>query len=205
VSPAPAVGSANRDAHSVGTNGTTTVLSCGIIGVGIAGLAAAIALRRAGHNVEIFEKSTFKNEIGAAVTLTPNAMRVLHRWGFDAVRAGTTEKEQYRRLDAETLQVLAHYDFSNVREKFGTPGREHAFAAFHRVDLHEGLRAMVRELGVEVQLGREAVRVDCGEGVVRFRDGGEAKKDLLVVADGIKVSDSPSSHCDTQVETPLHQ
>jgi salicylate hydroxylase len=65
----------------------TKTLRCGIVGAGIAGLAAAIALRRAGHNVEVFERSTFKNEIGAAITLTPNANLILDHWGFDAVKA----------------------------------------------------------------------------------------------------------------------
>jgi thioredoxin reductase len=49
------------------------VLQCGVVGAGIAGLAAAIALSNAGHEVEIFERSQFKHEIGAAVTMTPNA------------------------------------------------------------------------------------------------------------------------------------
>lgn len=43
------------------------VLDCAVVGAGIAGLSSAIALRRAGHNVEIFEKSEFKNEVGTCV------------------------------------------------------------------------------------------------------------------------------------------
>lgn len=47
-------------------------LDIGIIGAGIAGLAACAALRKEGHNVELFEKSQFKTETGAAMTITPN-------------------------------------------------------------------------------------------------------------------------------------
>lgn len=53
------------------------MLDCGIIGSGIAGLATGIALRRAGHDVTIYERSQSKHEIGAAITLTPNANCVL--------------------------------------------------------------------------------------------------------------------------------
>lgn len=48
-------------------------LHCGVVGAGIAGLTAAIALSNAGHEVEIFERSQFKHEIGASITMTPNA------------------------------------------------------------------------------------------------------------------------------------
>lgn len=164
-------------------NGTRKVLNCGIIGAGISGLAAAIALRRAGHQVEIFEKSTFKNEIGAAITLTSNAMLVLDKWGFDQHKAGATEKQQLRQLDMETLKLKAHVDFAGVRERF----RGHGFAAFHRVDLHEEMRRMASELGVEVTLGKQAVSVDCEAGVIAFKDGVEVKEDLVITADGIKV------------------
>ncbi|KAK5129000.1 hypothetical protein LTR85_000333 [Meristemomyces frigidus] len=162
--------------------GTPHVLKCGIIGAGIAGLAAAIALRRAGHEVEVFEKSTFKNEIGAAITLTPNSLLVLDRWGFDESKAGSTEKQQSRILDPETMELKVHIDLTGVRERFGG----HGFAAFHRVDLHEEMRRMARELGVEASLSKQAVAVDCEAGVIGFRDGGRVKKDLVIVADGIK-------------------
>jgi salicylate hydroxylase len=71
-------------------------MDVGIVGAGIAGLAAAIALRRAGHRVEVFEKSEFKNEIGAAIMLTPNGNRILRRWGFNFDKAGAVDTLQFR-------------------------------------------------------------------------------------------------------------
>src|SRR5271154_3472709 len=105
----------------------TKTLRCGIVGAGIGGLGAAIALRRAGHDVEIFECSTFKNEIGAAITLTPNANLVLERWGFDAGKAGETDKRQYRRLRWDNLEIDNHDCFDGVQAKYG-----YMFNAFHR-------------------------------------------------------------------------
>lgn len=71
-------------------------LKVGIIGAGIAGLSAAIGLRRASHDVEIFEQSEFKNEVGAAITITPNGTLVLKHWGFDFERARAVESKQVR-------------------------------------------------------------------------------------------------------------
>jgi len=69
-------------------------LKAGVIGAGIAGLSSAIALQRAGHNVEVFEQSQFKSEVGAAVTLTPNGALVLKEWGFDFDKARAVEAKQ---------------------------------------------------------------------------------------------------------------
>ena len=65
-----------------------------IIGGGIGGLTAAIALSRAGVEVRVYEAAAELREIGAGVALHPNAMRVLRAIGVeDAVRkvAGRSE------------------------------------------------------------------------------------------------------------------
>jgi salicylate hydroxylase len=78
----------------------------GIIGAGIAGLGAAIGLRRAGHDVEVFEQSQFKNEVGAAITITPNGTRVLDYWGFDHGKAGGVSSEQASQFNCPECFVL---------------------------------------------------------------------------------------------------
>ncbi|KAK6413631.1 hypothetical protein LTR81_012424 [Elasticomyces elasticus] len=156
-------------------------LQCAVVGAGIAGLGAAIALRRAGHDVEIFEKSTLKREIGAAITLTPNGNLVLDRWGFDAKRARQTMKEQYRVLNHQTLEVVERDSFENVAKEYG-----HSFDAYHRVDMHEEIRRLAEQAGAVLRLGSQAVDVDCEKGVITFDDGSVVTKDLVVIADGIK-------------------
>ena len=162
----------------------TKTLRCGIVGAGIGGLGAAIALQRAGHDVEIFERSAFKNEIGAAITLTPNANLILERWGFDAGKAGETDKCQYRCLRWDTLEVDHHDCFDGVRAKYG-----YMFNAFHRVDLHSGLRELAEcHYSVPIRLGCEVYHVDCEAGIISLTDGTHVQKDLIVVANGDKVS-----------------
>lgn len=158
-------------------------LNTAIVGAGIAGLCAGIALKRSDTTriVTIYEKSTFKNEIGAAITLTPNANRILDRWGFDAKAHGETDKEQVRHVDAQTLEIIHQCGFASVEPEFG-----HRYNAYHRVDLHRGLKTMADDLGVKIQLGREVVDLDCAEGVLTFKDGTTSKHDLVVVADGIR-------------------
>ncbi|KAJ5190123.1 FAD/NAD(P)-binding domain-containing protein [Penicillium cinerascens] len=52
-----------------------------VVGAGLAGLGAAIALNRAGHNIQVLEQSSFRNEVGAAIHVAPNATRILKEWG----------------------------------------------------------------------------------------------------------------------------
>ena len=159
-------------------------LQCAVVGAGIAGLGAAIALRRAGHDVEIFERSTFSHEVGAAITMTPNANLILDHWGFDAVKAAETAKCQFRRIKWDTLDLEYRDSFSGVHGRYG-----HMFNAFHRVDLHNGLRELAGEqMSVEIKLASRISRVNCDLGTLTLADGMTLQKDLIVLADGVKVS-----------------
>ena len=59
-----------------------------IVGAGIGGLTAALALRQAGFDVHVYEQAGVLREVGAGVAIGPNAVRVLHRLGLaEALRA----------------------------------------------------------------------------------------------------------------------
>ena len=70
-----------------------------IIGGGIGGLTAALALRQFGFEPEIFEQAPELLEVGAAILMWPNAMRVLHRLGVATAvpqPVSITEKQRAR-------------------------------------------------------------------------------------------------------------
>ncbi|KAJ4298281.1 hypothetical protein N0V90_006181 [Kalmusia sp. IMI 367209] len=160
-------------------NGSQKGMQVGIVGAGIAGLGAAIALCRAGHDVEIFEKSSFKREIGAAILMTPNGNRILRRWGFDFDKAQPVDFKQFRMVNGETLKVIGQDTFEGVEERFGE-----RMCAYHRVDLHSRLRDLVEKEGAQIRLGAEVVDVEPDEGVIELHGGGKVKKDFWVLADG---------------------
>ncbi|KAF7516112.1 hypothetical protein PCG10_002450 [Penicillium crustosum] len=67
-----------------------------IIGAGIAGLSAAIALGKQGHRVVILEKSAFLRETGAAMHLPPNCTALLRWMGIDPTEFGGTLLREVR-------------------------------------------------------------------------------------------------------------
>lgn len=164
---------------STKTPGTT--LQVGIIGAGIAGLSAAIAISQAGHQVTIYERSKFSNEVGAAIVLAPNATRILRRWGFDFDAAGAVPNNRMRRMTADTLTLDADDDHEDVEARYGSP-----WLLLHRVDLHQGLRKLLRTTAADmkVELASEVTFIDCAAGTLTLAGDKVIKKDLIVVADG---------------------
>ena len=109
-----------------------------VTGAGITGLTAAISLRRAGHKVEIYERSSLNNEVGAAIHVPPNATRFLTAWGLDphAARFVTAKRlsfHDYSSLEATTLIYTA-----GNAARVGGAELYHA----HREDLHGALKKL---------------------------------------------------------------
>ena len=147
-----------------------------IVGGGIGGLCAALALRREGFEPEVFEQAPALLEVGAAIAVWPNAMRVLRRLGLgDAVRAkgGLLEKARWMESNGGLLK------------QFALPVGDATGVALHRADLQG---ALLRALPPEsVHLGKTFESFEhAGEEVrVKFEGGETVACDVLVCADGL--------------------
>jgi salicylate hydroxylase len=109
-----------------------------IVGAGIAGLSAAISLRRAGHRVHVYEKSSMNNEVGAAINVPPNAARFLTAWGLDPVQWRWVMSRRVHMVDPFTLEpTVAMSDEKTASAVGGAP-----LWLSHRVDLHNALKWM---------------------------------------------------------------
>jgi 2-polyprenyl-6-methoxyphenol hydroxylase-like FAD-dependent oxidoreductase len=144
-----------------------------VVGGGIAGLSAAIGVRRSGHEVIVLERAPRIDPIGAGLTLFANAMSALDRLGMrDAVAAQGAPAKRSAILTWEGRE-LAQVPRDLLE---GT-------IAIHRADLQRELAAAAGE----VRLGAEITAVEQhDDGVVaRGADGSEERGDLLVGADGL--------------------
>ena len=157
-----------------------------VVGAGIAGLCAAVALRQAGHSVTIFEKSQFATEVGAALLISPNGTRVLSRLGFSFEKARGCPVTAWDTVDGMTLENLARLDLEGAEERYGAPLR-----TVHRVNLHQELLRLATADAddngpkVNLLLSTRVVGASAEEGTVTLADGSVKKADFIVAADGV--------------------
>ena len=152
-----------------------------VAGGGIGGLTAAIALRRAGFEVSVFERAAELREVGAGLLLAANAQKALAKLGLaDAVaRLGTPASAG--EIRSWRGNVLASIPAAELEKKIGTPS-----AAVHRADLQA---LLAREVGEgTLRLGTEVEAFEQDESGVRvlLADGGHESADVLVGADGLR-------------------
>src|SRR5437867_4179522 len=109
-----------------------------IIGGGIGGVSTAIALRRVGIEVAVFEQADALREIGAGLSVWTNAVKALRKLGVGdaALAAGST----LERFEARSWRgaVLTETLFSEFERKFGAPN-----IIIHRADLLRGLVQLI--------------------------------------------------------------
>ncbi|KAH6959581.1 FAD binding domain-containing protein [Ilyonectria sp. MPI-CAGE-AT-0026] len=164
-------------------NGSGLFLDIGIVGAGIAGLAAAATLSRLGHR--IYERSRFSNEVGAAVNIGPNAAPVLKALGYDIIGAKLLEAQEGKQFNGKTLQETYRGNYEDFKTRFGAP-----WYFSHRVDLHNEFKRLAlssagKYPGATLRLGAPVSAVDCDKNTLLFEDGSEVHKDVIVGADGV--------------------
>jgi 2-polyprenyl-6-methoxyphenol hydroxylase-like FAD-dependent oxidoreductase len=152
-----------------------------IVGAGIGGLTAAIALRRAGVDATVFERAGEIRAVGAGILLAANAVSALGEIGLsdDVRRLGTPASAG--RILTWRGKTLTEVPVGELETRVGAPS-----AAVHRADLQE---LLLRHLGEKnVRLGAECSGFEQDDvGVnVGFADGSQESGDLLIGADGLR-------------------
>lgn len=156
-----------------------------IVGAGLGGLTAAIALLKQGFRVTVLEQAPVLGEVGAGVQLSSNATRVLALLGLeDVVQAyGAQPTGKEIRLWS-TGRTWPLFDLGTASiERYG-----HPYAMFHRADLHKALATAVRDMApYAVRLGSRCESVDTSgpKPQVVLASGERIEGDLIVGADGV--------------------
>ncbi len=156
-----------------------------VIGAGIGGLSAALALARAKFEVEVVERAGVLREVGAGLQLSPNAMKALQWLGVSgSVEAVSSEPQALElRIGKSGARVFSVPAGPAARRRYGAP-----YLHIHRADLIEILRAAAEAEGVRIRLGARLSAFTRPDSLVRagLDDGTILEADLLVGADGMR-------------------
>ncbi len=156
-----------------------------IVGGGIGGLTAALALSQNAHDITVFERSAGIREIGAGVQISPNAGRLLHSLGLGAA---------YSEISVNPHRVVLRRweDDSIIR----ATDLDESFLSQHQVPLANVARnelveilgnAVAARTNVTLKFSTHVVKVEPGDASseVIFADGSSQSFDIVIGADGI--------------------
>ncbi|KAL6242188.1 hypothetical protein RBB50_010736 [Rhinocladiella similis] len=154
-----------------------------VVGAGLGGLAAAVALHLSGHEVQVLEGAPQFGEIGAGIQVPPNCSKALKWLGvFESVAQEATWPGSIaikRWKDGRLLGSTAlRPEMENL---YGSP-----YLLTHRADLHKSLLERCMQLGIQVHPNSFVVSVDPDGPSARLANGTVIESDVLIGADGVK-------------------
>ncbi|KAJ7484789.1 FAD/NAD(P)-binding domain-containing protein [Mycena galericulata] len=159
-------------------------LKIAIVGAGIAGLTVAAAIRMEGHDVQIFESSSMNKEIGAAIGLSANSLRVLTYLGFNIKKLRAGDYMGVMWLDS--MGGEGKFDvLHDAQNTLGRPG-----ILCHRSDLHDELKRLATAgdrsgKPATIHLKSDVLSCDPATGTLTLKNGEVHHADLIIGADGI--------------------
>ena len=156
-----------------------------VIGGGIGGLTAALALLKRGLDVDIYEQAPELKEVGAGIQISSNGTRVLFALGLeDALKRVQVQPSKRQIRHWRTGETWNWFDLGQVtQQRYGTP-----HVMLHRGDLHGLLADAVRNLQPDaVHLNKRcaALAQSAERAEVTFTDGETVTADYVIGADGI--------------------
>ena len=151
-------------------------LRVAVVGCGAAGAAAAVFLKRAGHEVVVFEQAPVCRAVGAGFLMQPSGMEVLRELGiYDGVLSHASRVRRLHVLEKDGRDLM--------ELRYGEIGEDLFGAGLHRPVVMGALIDLVEKENVRIRWGSRVV------GARKLADGWEVegeKFDLLIVADGAR-------------------
>ena len=155
-----------------------------VVGGGIAGLATAVGLSRAGASVTVVEQEPDFHEVGAGLELAPNGTRVLAEWGLlDEMTSFGVKPHALVIKDATDGHELTRQDLgAEFERRYGGP-----YLVAHRSDLLGILLRAAERAGVTLVTGQKIERVETTDdhAVATSASGATFEAQLVVGADGL--------------------
>src|ERR1700743_342353 len=155
-------------------------LRAAIVGGGIGGLAAALALSKRGIEVTVYEQAPTLSEVGAGLVVYPNSLRQLDRLGIGqallARGARLGPNSQYCRMDGSLVSKVLATDRAGVDGVHG----------MHRADLLNVLANALSPSQIRTDHRCVAFEQDRDSATLTFANGARVEADVVIAADGIQ-------------------
>ena len=148
------------------------VAQIAIIGGGIGGLTAALAFQQSGFHTEVFEQAPALLDVGAAIAIWPNAMRVLERLQLSEKileKAGVMREIQWRDQNGFVINRVSIA----------------ASVAVHRADLQSTLLHALPDTSIHLDHSFLSYKQSGDKVIATFANGNSVEADFLIGADGI--------------------
>ncbi len=151
-----------------------------IIGGGIGGLTLALALKRNGQEVTIYESASEIKPVGAGIIMASNAMQIFEKLGIrDKIESSGHKISKIKITDAQ-LNTITATELGKFEKKYGVYN-----IAIHRADLQ---KILATEIGFQnIQLSKRLLKIEKENDLkLTFEDGTVVNTDIIIAADGIK-------------------
>jgi len=149
-----------------------------IIGGGIGGLTTAIALRKIGFEVNVYERATELKEVGSGMSLWPNAVRSLQQIDPEILSRLTTGRRSLRRM-------LIKDEHGESIKTLPLPSDDYTGIAIHRAELQSVLARSVSARSIHLNHTFSHLEQRRNSALLHFENGTSAEADLVVACDGI--------------------
>ncbi|KAG2730929.1 hypothetical protein G9P44_006078 [Scheffersomyces stipitis] len=154
-----------------------------VVGAGLGGVTASIALTLAGHKVTVLEAAPILGEVGAGIQIPPPSVKILQAIGaLDEVLSNATFPREFQIHSWKEGKIISKQNLiPYTMEKYNSH-----YLHIHRADYHRALVNRAIEVGVEIVLDARVNHIDFEKATVATARGEVYSGDVVVGFDGIK-------------------